>query len=197
MGGCKGGAGEPRGVKAREPGLGSSTPPYSGLLPVTCQSGHQFRNFCLPTDLPCPRGKSSRQKLPERCWQQAGHFLLVRLLIWGSLHSSRSECARPLPATQGGPGLFPSAHLLVLSEILLVGQPPSSSWVPAFSELREAAGSEKAAHGLAMVRARKGPEVQTQAEGNVQMGTVPVSSQGLVAPAHPSVICCAIGAGTL
>lgn len=196
VGGCRGGA------RREERGKGQRTwvwllhPSLFWLASCYLPIWTTLQKLLLPpTDLPYPRGKSSRQKLLEGHWQQAGHFLLVRLLIWGSLHSSKSECARPLPATQGGPGLFPLEHLL--SEILPVGRPASRSWVSAFSELRESASSEKAVHGLAIVRGRKGPEVQTQEEGNVQMGMVPVHSQGLAAPAHPFVVCSVTGTGTL
>lgn len=112
-GGCKGRAGRDERGKGQGTWMGLL---HSSLLwPASCHLPiwTTLQKLLLPpTDLPCPRGKFSRQKLLEGCWQQAGH-LLVRLLLWGSLHSSRSECARPLPATQGGPGLFPSEHLSV------------------------------------------------------------------------------------
>lgn len=94
-----------RGVKAREAWCGPPTPPHLGPLPATCQSGPHSRNlFCLP-QISCAPGESSLGKeLLEGCWQQVGHFSLTRLLIWGSLRSSRSECALLLSAR--GPSYF-------------------------------------------------------------------------------------------
>lgn len=63
--GKEAGWGEGRGVKSREPPWGSSTPPYSGLLPysATCPSGRDSSSLsCLP------RGKFPR-------WRALGRAL--------------------------------------------------------------------------------------------------------------------------